>query len=482
MPYEFIDEAGRGRQDTVDQAPPVAPGKVALTARLLPRESEPAGGAPSVQRDAARGCAPFDPDPFSIHLLAAHGVAGGGAPLPHAEAIQQSFGHHDVSGVRAHVGGAAAEAAQRDRRQRLRDRRRRRVRRRARSAPGRARGRPRRAAARRRPPRRRRRTQPAIPTSNTPTPSPRWSCAASRPRRCSTPWPTAAPAADRRCSATRPPRQRDRRAVARVLPERDGPRSRPRLLHAHAHRCDGNPRGARRRARRAVGARPAPRRADRPGQHARIRRRRDRGADRGADPGAHRAAGRARGLDHAHRARPPRRHRDRRSGVLGRGERVAGVRVGLDGPPAGWTAVARGSGTAGARPRARGADCRGGPRPCRGAPAGRRGHHRDRGAARIVERSPPRSARRSRRGVTTSRPRATRPSQSRAGAGRCARPHAASHPRRAPRGRERARRVDQRRAHDPARRHHPARHAAGSASPIGALRRCCAAPTPSPGG
>ena len=111
MPYEFIDEAGRGRQDTVDQAPPVAPGKVALTARLLPRESEPAGGPPSVQRDAARGCAPFDPDPFSIHLLAAHGVAGGGAPLPHAEAIQQSFGHHDVTGVRAHVGGAAAEAA-----------------------------------------------------------------------------------------------------------------------------------------------------------------------------------------------------------------------------------------------------------------------------------------------------------------------------------------------------------------------------------
>ena len=111
MPYEFLDEAGRGRQDTVDQAPPVAPGKVALTARLLPRESEPAGGAPSVQRDAARGCAPFDPDPFSIHLLAAHGVAGGGAPLPHAEAIQQSFGHHDMTGVRAHVGGAAAEAA-----------------------------------------------------------------------------------------------------------------------------------------------------------------------------------------------------------------------------------------------------------------------------------------------------------------------------------------------------------------------------------
>ena len=246
--------------------------------------------------------------------------------------------------------------------------------------------------------------------------------------------------------------------MARVLPERDGPRSRPRLLHAHAHRCDGNPRGARRRARRAVGARPAPRRADRPGQHARIRRRRDRGADRGADQHAHRAAGRARGLDHAHRARPPRRHRDRRSGVLGRGERVAGVRVGLDGPPAGWTAVARGSGTAGARPRARGAHCRGARDPRRCRPAGRRGHHRDRAAARIVEDH--RRAARTDRGVA-SRPRDhAQPARAgRAGAPRCARPHTAAHPRRTPRGREHTRRVDQRRAHDPARRHHPARHA-----------------------
>ncbi len=31
--------------------------------------------------------------------------------MPHQEAIQQSFGRHDVSGVKAHVGGAAAEAS-----------------------------------------------------------------------------------------------------------------------------------------------------------------------------------------------------------------------------------------------------------------------------------------------------------------------------------------------------------------------------------
>jgi len=38
------------------------------------------------------------------------GVRGGGARLPHLDAIQASFGSHDVSGVRAFVGGAATRA------------------------------------------------------------------------------------------------------------------------------------------------------------------------------------------------------------------------------------------------------------------------------------------------------------------------------------------------------------------------------------
>ena len=48
-------------------------------------------------------------EPFSFATGPA--VAGGGDQLPHYDTIQRSFGAHDVSGVRAHVGGAAAEGA-----------------------------------------------------------------------------------------------------------------------------------------------------------------------------------------------------------------------------------------------------------------------------------------------------------------------------------------------------------------------------------
>ena len=46
-----------------------------------------------------------------IHSAAEHGISGGGGSLPHADKIQASFGaDFDVSGISAHVGGAAAEA------------------------------------------------------------------------------------------------------------------------------------------------------------------------------------------------------------------------------------------------------------------------------------------------------------------------------------------------------------------------------------
>ncbi len=49
----------------------------------------------------------------SIHESAAAGVSEGGSALPHSERIRASFGPaHDVSHVRAHVGGAAAVASE----------------------------------------------------------------------------------------------------------------------------------------------------------------------------------------------------------------------------------------------------------------------------------------------------------------------------------------------------------------------------------
>jgi Domain of unknown function (DUF4157) len=53
-------------------------------------------------------------DPASVHRAAATGVSGAGSALPHLDRIQEAFGPgHDVTGVRAHVGGAAREASER---------------------------------------------------------------------------------------------------------------------------------------------------------------------------------------------------------------------------------------------------------------------------------------------------------------------------------------------------------------------------------
>jgi hypothetical protein len=66
---------------------------------------------------AASSAASVD-DPFGLHLegsaaqaTAARGVESGGGALPHLDTIQASFGKHDVRGVSAHVGGAAADAS-----------------------------------------------------------------------------------------------------------------------------------------------------------------------------------------------------------------------------------------------------------------------------------------------------------------------------------------------------------------------------------
>ena len=46
-----------------------------------------------------------------VHDAADRGIQGAGGALPHGERVQAAFGGHDVGGIRAHVGGAAAEAS-----------------------------------------------------------------------------------------------------------------------------------------------------------------------------------------------------------------------------------------------------------------------------------------------------------------------------------------------------------------------------------
>lgn len=50
-------------------------------------------------------------EPAAVHEAAHRGIATSATHLPHLEQIQRPFGKHDVSGVKAHVGGDAAASA-----------------------------------------------------------------------------------------------------------------------------------------------------------------------------------------------------------------------------------------------------------------------------------------------------------------------------------------------------------------------------------
>lgn len=115
----------------VDDEPPrpaLAPGKRTLTQRLpprsvqraarahAPRRMSPAGGGPAPMGAAAAAAlgVPLDGELAGedIQAIAQTGVAGAGQPLPHLDRIQRAFGPaHDLSRVRAHVGGDASAAS-----------------------------------------------------------------------------------------------------------------------------------------------------------------------------------------------------------------------------------------------------------------------------------------------------------------------------------------------------------------------------------
>jgi hypothetical protein len=81
----------------------------------------PARSSPRVQRRASAGRVPGisrshparagRDEHAAIHAAAARGIATPWSALPHASAIQRSFGRHDVSSLQAHIGDAAAAAA-----------------------------------------------------------------------------------------------------------------------------------------------------------------------------------------------------------------------------------------------------------------------------------------------------------------------------------------------------------------------------------
>jgi hypothetical protein len=80
-------------------------------AQLLERFG-PAGVQRIVQRRLrARGDQAGNGSPEGVQKAAERGIAGTASTLPHADAIQKSFGKHDVSGIRAHSDGAATAAA-----------------------------------------------------------------------------------------------------------------------------------------------------------------------------------------------------------------------------------------------------------------------------------------------------------------------------------------------------------------------------------
>lgn len=84
------------------EAPPdgvrrrMAPGKRTLTMSL-----------PAVQARSVGGRAM----PADAREVASEGLGGASGALPYQERVQAAFGHHDVGGVRAHVGGEAERAA-----------------------------------------------------------------------------------------------------------------------------------------------------------------------------------------------------------------------------------------------------------------------------------------------------------------------------------------------------------------------------------
>jgi hypothetical protein len=94
----------------------IAVGKRTLTEQLVYDDAAMTPGAPigiadgHGAGDAARGDEGGRTDGIDVHAVARWGITGTGRQLPLLGLVQRAFGHYDLSGVTAHVGGPAAEA------------------------------------------------------------------------------------------------------------------------------------------------------------------------------------------------------------------------------------------------------------------------------------------------------------------------------------------------------------------------------------
>jgi len=91
-----------------------------ISRREHPPVQRSASGLPFLQLGSSMNAAPIqqrasgdnaEHDPVTVHDAALRGISTSATQLPYIEHIQRSFGKHDVSGVKAHVGGDAAASA-----------------------------------------------------------------------------------------------------------------------------------------------------------------------------------------------------------------------------------------------------------------------------------------------------------------------------------------------------------------------------------
>lgn len=85
---------------------------IGIDGAAVQRKAQEAAGSDGTLPADTAGSMGATHDDGAIHRVAAAGVSGTGGRMPHLERIQSAFGpDHDVSGINAHVGGAAGEAA-----------------------------------------------------------------------------------------------------------------------------------------------------------------------------------------------------------------------------------------------------------------------------------------------------------------------------------------------------------------------------------